>query len=185
MKNDFLILGNSVSGTSLLQSLLNHHPKVECKFEWFKNTSKKDVEGCLDLWFEDANKHEKIWGNKIPLEQFFNAGWEDADIINLIDHFHIIFIQRRFSMYAKHNSNNSAYEGWWKRANLDIYWAMREAEPEKIIAVSFEDLCLRPVIELTRICRFLSITYNKDMMKGTANTKSRVNKPGCFDLTRV
>ena len=185
MKNNFLILGNSVSGTSLLQSLLNHHLKVECKYEWFKNTSKKDVEGCLDLWIEAANSHDKIWGNKIPLEQFFNAEWTNEDITNLINPFYIIFIQRRFSMYAKQNHNNSAYQGWWERANEEIYWSMREAEPSKIIAVSFEDLCIRPYVELLRICKFLDVKYNKDMMKGTDNVKSRIKKQGCFDLTRV
>jgi len=183
MKKDFLILGNSVSGTSLLKSLLHHHPKIECKFEWFMH--KQDIGGSLDAWLDNASKHEKIWGNKIPLEQFFNAKWTDEDIIKLIDHFHIVFIQRRFSMYAKHNANNSMYKAWWTRANHDIYWAMRERAPEKIIAVSFEDLCLRPFVELSRICRFLNITYNKIMLKGTANRKSRVKIEGQFDLTRI
>ena len=71
------------------------------------------------------------------------------------------------------------------RANYDIYWAMREREPRGIIAVSFEDLCLRPFVELARICRFLDIAYNKDMLKGTANNKSRLKQEGKFDLTRV
>jgi len=184
-KDSFLITGCSVSGTSLLHGLISHNSACCVDYEYFRY--KHDVRKAIISWQDKAKKTKLIWGNKIPYEQFITSKpkWEEEDIVKLIDLFKIVFIQRRFTMYAKQNSSDVKYKVYWNNANYNVYWAMREYKPDKIIAVSFEDLCLRPRAEVNRICDFLGIPFEyEEMIKGTINGKSRLSKIG-FDLSRV
>lgn len=160
--NRFLILGNGGGGTSLLRGLLNAHSQVDCLFE-NKETA--------NAWIKYADKCTlKLWGNKMPVEQFETRKWTDEEIINLSDDFLIIWLTRRFSKYYKAGfSTLEKYRTTWHWTRT-LYWGCKERHPERVLQVSFEDLLLRPVIELKRICVFLGIKYEPEMLEGTNDT---------------
>lgn len=165
----FFILGNGGSGTSLLRGLLNAHPEIHCQFEVW--CSDKTIETCLKEWLQTAKECEKenlIYGNKIPFEQFKTHKTDDNDMIRIADHFKIIWMQRRYSKYAK-KKNSGTFKQSWDSAR-EIYWVIREKYPDRIIKVSFEDLVLRPYDELCRICGFLNVEYDAQMIYGTRET---------------
>ena len=63
---------------------------------------------------------------------------------------------------------------------------MRNAYPEKIIEVSFEDLLLRPEPELRRVCAFLHLRYERRMLReGVNNTGHRLYDYGKIMLDRI
>ena len=164
--NDFFIIGNGGSGTSLLRGLLDSHSRVNCYFElWGTDAVKSQIE----YWTAEAKAEPLCWGDKIPLEQFWSRKWHHANIKSLIDHFHIVWIVRRFGKWIKKQDIGRATQNW--KRSRKIYWAMRNHRPDKIIEVSFEDLLLRPTAEIKRICAFLKITYQYQMLdKGVKNT---------------
>lgn len=168
---NFFLLGNGGGGTSLLRGLLNAHSKIDCMFENKGSTKAGDVEGSMQKWnVLIANSHPQIWGNKMPVEQFVTRGWNTNMVVDLIDDFKIIWLVRRFSKYHKKGrASPDLYRRNWDWAN-EIYWLMREKRPRRVIRVSFEDLLLRTVIELRRICVFLGIRYEPTMLKGTRDT---------------
>lgn len=180
----FILLGNGGGGTSLLRGLLNAHPQIECYFEHKLGPGRQDEE--LQSWIELSQESEKkglIFGNKIPIEQFITRQYSDEQIIRLIDHFHIIWIARRFSRYFKGTNKGEYLENWkWGRA---LYWEMREKSPEKIIEVSFEDLLLRTDDELIRLCFFLGVDYDEIMMEGTKDTGHGSYNFGCINLDKL
>ena len=177
-KNSFFIIGTSTGGTSLLHGCMVKHPQVQCHYEWFENRTNPEKQ--MKQWTEDSRKVESIgqlWGCKVPYEQFVtsSANWTLEEITSLIDYFKILFIQRRYSMYAKKDAHRENFRTWWEGANFHLYWAMREKAPERILLISYETLVLQPQAELFRICRFLGIRFEyEEMKKGTANAKSRI-----------
>lgn len=187
----FFILGNGHSGSSLLRGLLHAHSEVEVAFE---DSPKKRVD--INTVFEDwANKRDrirlpiKIWGDKIPLEQFLSAQWTDDMILRIIDEgYYIVWLQRRFSKYNEPTNNTRKTEEYKKRWDWgrDLYWKFKERHPTKIIQVSFESLLARPKSELMRICDFLGIKYEEDMIvKGPAFTGHFRYKKKEIDKTRI
>lgn len=185
----FLLLGNGGGGTSLLRGLLNAHPEIECLFENKGGTGERTPKDELDHWLWLAAESGYTWGNKIPVEQFWHRNWKDLEIINLINHFHIVYLIRRFSKYKKPKVLNFNYEKNWQWSS-SLYWAMRERRPEKIIMVSFEDLLLRPKTELYRICEFLKVKMDYDnilemMLQGTNDTGFRKYNQGGLNLDKI
>lgn len=168
----FILIGNGGGGTSLLRGLLNAHSKITVLFE---DKPGGGADNEIKTWInkaKDAESQGLIWANKVPLEQFNSRHWEGKDFVELAKHFKIIWIMRRFSKYIKPQTGQqhmAAYTENWKRLQ-DFYWLTREAYPERVIQVSFEDLLLRTVIELKRMCIFLGVQYDAPMMKGTLDT---------------
>ena len=156
MGKSFLILGHGGSGTSLLRGLVNAHSRIECGFELFGDWQAAAKE-CKPL----------IWGNKQPLEKLWSHNWQDKDIRQLIDHFKIIWIVRRYGKWKKNQKRAYAETNWQKGRAL--YWAMRNHKPTGIMEVSFEDLLLRPEPELRRVCAFLHIRYERRMLRDGVN----------------
>lgn len=160
-------------GTSLLCGLLNAHSKIECHFEMFA-AQNIDIDKNITRWKQQAAESELIWGNKMPLEKFWSNDWKNKDIVSLVDDFKIIWMIRRFDMWARRNKERS--EKWAMfnnnfKGGQKVYWAIRNKKPDGIIQVSFEDLLLRTTIELMRICNFLGIAYEEQMIsQGTLNT---------------
>ena len=182
LKNDciypnkhFFILGCSRSGTSLLCGLMNAHSKCEVDFEvWADGRGRKDiVRFNFDFWDkkrDESQKKDMLYGNKIPLEQFSAKQWNEKDFIKFFDHgYFVLFISRRFSKYCNMPTREIQYKEWWAKGQK-IYWNMREYAPDKIIQISYEDLVLRPQIELIRISNFLDIEYEPAMLTGCQNT---------------
>jgi hypothetical protein len=198
---NFFIIGNGGSGTSLLCGLMNAHSKVNCLFESWR---RKDVNieigapikemRCdrpryhFEFWKAEAKymnaKLKRIYGNKIPLEQFITHKWLDSQILKLAEYFKIIYIIRRYSQYSKKSYKELVYQNNWKRSNR-LYWKFRENHVRGVILVSFEDLLLRTRIELMRICSFLNIRYEKSMLNGTANTGYQKYDYGHIDISKL
>ena len=175
MGNSFFILGHGGSGTSLLRGLLNAHSRIHCCFE---------VWGDIETWSASAKACKLIWGNKIPLEQIWGHKWQHSDIKELIKHFKIIWIVRRYAKWKKNQNEVYASANWEKSRRL--YWAMRNADPEKIIEISFEDLLLRPEAELRRVCAFLHIRYERRMLRdGVKDTGHNQYNYGKIMLDRI
>ena len=172
MPKHFIIIGNGGGGTSLLRGLLNAHSKMTVLFE-DKPGGTPDNE--IDRWIDKAKDAETkglIWANKRPLEQFNSCKWEGKNYVELAKYFKIIWIVRRFSKYIKPQTKQPyipEYKKNWKRLK-SFYWLTREAYPAGVIQVSFEDLLLRTVIELKRMCRFIGVQYESAMNQGTLNT---------------
>lgn len=179
MLKHFMVIGNGGGGTSLLRGLLNAHSKLEVLFEAkHSGGAAAEIEHYKKL-SADAESRGLLWANKVPLEQFNSRNWVDDDFIALAESFKIIWLIRRFTKYLKPGkANKKYYEKNWGRAQA-IYWQIREAYPERIIQVSFEDLVLRPAIELKRICVFLEVRYEAPMLKGTMDTGyKKFDQPG-------
>ncbi len=154
-KNDFFIIGHGGSGTSLLRGILNAHSDVHCCFE---------VAGDIDKWLDMASECvEPVWGNKKPLEQLWGHKWGHGDIKKIGKYFKVIWIVRRYEKWKKNQTPVYAKANWKKGRKL--YWSMRHQRPRGIIEVSFEDLLLRPIPEVRRICAFLHIRYQKQMLR--------------------
>jgi len=156
---DFIIVGNGGSGTSLLRGLLNAHSNLHVVFE--------HKPPRLDEFIKEAKVHEGIWGNKTPIEQFISIGLTLEQMVEISDYFKIVHIIRRYSMYCK--NRKGPYEKNWK-ISQDFYNAVRERHPSRVITVSFEDLLLRTESELTRICSFLTVNFQRKMLLGTNDT---------------
>ena len=167
----FMIIGNGGGGTSLLRGLLNAHSKLEVLFEENKTGRIKTPEGEIEHWKALAKKAEingLIWANKVPIEQLISRGWADEDVLELAEQFKMVWLIRRFSKYWKGRAEGVYRKNWdW---SLSLYWLIREAHPDRIIQVSFEDLLLRTTAELRRICNFLDVKYEAGMLKGTMDT---------------
>ena len=173
LRRHFMVLGNGGGGTSLLRGLLNAHPQINCQFEhWTRPAA--EIAAQIEAWRNLAARSEAkglAWGNKIPVEQFASRSWEDESILRLSDEFYIIWLQRRFSRYCKPaaRSRPQYYQDNWNRAQA-LYRQMRERHPKRVIAVAFEDLLLRPRMELTRICDFIGLGFELRMFEGTRDT---------------
>lgn len=169
--NSYLVLGNGGGGTSMLRGLMNGHPDCVCEFE---NWNKKDgYEKNLEAWKQRASEAGCCWGLKIPIEQFITYKWTNYQVASLVEHFLIVWIMRRYSKYQKKKNMQPYYTKHWHAAQ-DMYWQAREIRPDRIIAVAFEDVLLRPEIELIRICMFLGVDYSdksiKAMLHGLGDT---------------
>jgi hypothetical protein len=161
-----MLIGNGGGGTSFTQRRLTRHSKIECLFEaklgGGEHAPEAETEHYIKLR-DDADSRGMVWGNKIPIEQFETRRYSDDDIVSLSDHFFVIWLRRRWSRYFKQShAHHAYYRGHWDRAGR-VYWMIREKCPENIIQVSWEDLLLRPVIELVRICAVLGVDYEPEM----------------------
>lgn len=172
----FFILGNQHSGTSLLRGLLNAHSKITVAFEDCPSCN-VIVDKIFEKWMNNhkqLKKPEKIWGNKIPIEQIRAIPWTDDMILNIAERgYCIIWIQRRFGRFNRLNNSISQTKEWRERWEwgCSLYWKFKEKYPTKVIQVSFEDLLFQPEIELTRICSFLNVEYESEMIiNGPAQT---------------
>lgn len=180
-----MLIGNGGGGTSLLRGLLNAHSKLTVLFE---DKPGGGADNEINQWIDKSKEAEKqglIWANKVPFEQFMGRGWENEDFLRLAENFKIIHLVRRYSKYLKPQTKDYVgYKRDWNR-HLEVYWLIREAYPAKIMQVSFEDLLLRTVIELKRMCRFLGVRYEPSMIKGTLDTGYKIYNQGTINIEKV
>lgn len=158
MYSNFFIIGNGGGGTSLLRGFLHSHSKCQVKFEQW-NT--------IDNWLLEAkelNNKGFIFGNKLPVEQFETQQKENDFVLDIVKHFRIIWIQRRYSKYAHGQPHLDHYKKHWERSRV-MFWLAKEEKPSCVIKVSFEDLLLWTKAELYRLCAFLDIDYEEDMLE--------------------
>jgi hypothetical protein len=168
--NHFILTGNAITGTSLTCSLLNQHPQITCHHEWHFARDQ------YQSWFEARDESECIWGNKQPIEQMCNNGWDASSLAGLAGSWHIINIYRKYMSYAKRFEKRMRgicnYKGkrqddskfWWD-LNNSIYDAQKEFEPARVIRLCFEDLVIAPERELRRVFDFLGAKVTKKILE--------------------
>ena len=168
----FILIGNGGGGTTCTQRLLNSHSQIECLFENKGQSGSVRADSDLTEYLRLAAEAEArglIWGNKEPIEQFVTRGYSAEQIERLSDHFKIIWLMRRFSRYDKPRTTFAlSHQKWTYRQTWDWarerFWACKDKHPETVINLSWEDLLLRPKIELARICTFLGVLYEPAML---------------------
>ena len=169
-QNKFFIMGNGGSGTSLLRGLLNAHSKIDCTFENIQR--EKSFEENNAAWSKLRDESSALrWGNKVPYEQFLTGKWGETELCKIAEHYKIIWIVRRFTRYS-HNAKGQRLETYrtnWIKAQ-ELYFNIKDGHPDTVIMVSFEDLILRPVAEMRRICDFLNVDFENTMLNGTMHT---------------
>lgn len=191
-KNKFFIMGNGGCGTSLLRGLLNAHSKIDCAFELYHKKNKPLIpEEEFSLWKSEALKSKAIWwGNKIPLEIFrYWNDWKVNDILKIGVDYNVIWIKRRYSRYKTSSvsiSSGASLEKLYKEG-IAYEGLFRDTFPKRMISLNFEDLILRPQLELCKICFIMGLDFEKEMLNGTADTGyiKYDKRAGYFDLDKL
>jgi hypothetical protein len=184
----FLIIGAGRSGTSLLASLVDAHPRLRCGMEVASvhclsgekarnPSSASDRLRCLeDACIKHANASSFNWGNKLTTEQIaFLDALTPAELA-FFSHFHaqkIIYVLRdgRGCVQSKMNRKGKSLEAAiasWRRSLRMLDWLHVHA-PERTLVVRFEELLSRPVEVLANVAQFLGDVYDPLMLTGTDN----------------
>lgn len=197
----FLIVGAGRGGTSLLAGLLDYHPELEVGFEYysaaclmgtgflymgpdlFHHRVTAFVTACCQIANQFPNS---LWGNKITTEQIY--GLQEHNRVNplskidILSEFFsdylrdikIVFILRdgRTCVNSKvqrtGQSMEKACERWKFSVKCYNFFCNNHFNN---ICIRYEDLLLNPQITLTKVCNFLSISYQPEMLDGIQNKK--------------
>ncbi len=197
----FHIVGAGRGGTSLLAGLLDCHPRLEVGFELYSTEylmGKKlpyqgpeifheRVTAYVSACKQQADQHPNLfWGNKITTEQII--GLEDHNSVNpepkidILDMFFnhyledapVIFILRdgRTCINSKTQRAKLSIEKACERWQYSVLcYKFFKTHHANNICVRFEDILLDPQATLTKICYFLNIPYQEEMLMGTHNKK--------------
>jgi len=171
----FAIIGCGLSGSSLLQSILNKHSEVIVMFEQYSKSP-----DYFTLWIEEKYEHEKrgvTFGIKNPVEVLINNNWPEEKILEISDYFFVIWNLRKFSGYLDSAKRRSTFihpkaKEFWDKSN-ELYWKVRERHPDKLLSLNFEELVTYPKREIIRMCDFLNIEFEPEMLDVKHNDKLR------------
>ena len=136
---------------------------------------------------EEARRHpEKIWGNKLTSEHLFRTAEQDfarqegalatlqAFLDQVVERRKLIFVLRdgRAAVLSKMQRANRSLEAacWRWRFSALCYRYLRDQRPQTHL-LRFEDLLQAPEKELKKICRFLELVYDPQMLEGFKSTK--------------
>ena len=180
--NHFLIIASQGSGNAILHGLLNAHSRIECLYQWDGGLKKqKNRYLQWEPWIEAAQIAEKkgrTWGNDAGYQPMLHEtrGSVANELIQHIRYFKIIWCFRRLGgLGEKHHRSVASQE-----KALATYWEVKDAAPHRIIMVSFEDILLRTQSELRRICDFLQVRHEREMIQGLKKTGNP-----CFNYGRI
>jgi hypothetical protein len=197
----FLVVGAGRGGTSLLAGLLDYHSELEVGFELFSVPNllgqelhpqdseifHERVTAFVSACRQEANRYPTAqWGNKITTEQIH--GLEDHNLANpqskveildaffndYLKHVKVIFVLRdgRACVNSKVRRTGqpimTACERW--RYSVQCYKFLSNRHANNV-CVRFEDILLHPQTVLTRVCGFLGISYEQEMLNGVRNRK--------------
>lgn len=193
---EFLIIGAGRGGTSLLMAVLDYHSKLEVISEFNSvkylmrgnkenNTIEQRVHQFTASCIDKASEHpDKSWGNKITTEQLKGLSEISNEKISNLAIFDIffqnlptstkkIFILRdgRSCTISKTNRTNQSMEKACERWNYSIEVYKYLKDDDTTLCIKFEELVLSPILTLIKISRFLNITYETNMLRGTSNKK--------------
>jgi len=197
----FLLLGAGRGGTSLLMALLDSHSKLEVASEFATqshlmgrgfNCQTSDIFServtafhleCVERAKQTSNM---VWGNKITTEQLL--GLEDHNSLNIDNQIDImrsffldvykdykkIFILRdgRSCVSSKVNRTGQSMSMACKRWNYSVsVYQFLNTFDENSTSVKFEYLLKRPDAELNKICKFLDLEFEDEMLNGVLSDK--------------
>lgn len=197
----FIILGAGRGGTSLLMALLDAHSKLEVASEFATQSHLmgRDFE-CIgsDIYQERVNAfnekcleraslaNDKIWGNKITTEQIF--GLEDHNKenlkkpINILECFFLESFKEKKKIFILRDGRNcvsskvkrtgqpmqQACDRW--NYSVSMYEFLKNKD-DNSLSLKFENLVNAPERELRKICTFLDIEFETEMLKGVSSNK--------------
>ena len=149
-------------------SYLNTFSELE-KFGWDDEELIEMALSCdniiefIDLFFKiflDKNK-KKIWGEKTPSNSYYFDSF-----LNLYPKARIIHIVRDMKdvipSFKKRGMNSYDASMLWL---YNTSMALRLNQRVNYHELSYEDLVLNPEITLRSLCKFLKISYNKEMLR--------------------
>lgn len=213
---NFHIVGAGRGGTSLLTGLLDYHSGLEVGFELFSaaylvgrdlpyqgpKLFHKRVTAYISACKQKANKYPNVlWGNKITTEQI--ARLEDHNlanpesIIDILDRFFNHYLEGKAIIFVLRDGRacvnskvkrlgrpiEKACKGWQYSVKCFKFF---ETCHDNNICIRFEDLLHNPEKTLTKICDFLKIPYQEEMLRGTNNKKMRPEyQKNKFDLSKI
>jgi hypothetical protein len=197
----FLVIGAGRGGTSLIAALLDTHTELEVGFERhaqeclmgkaLDGPGKDDIHVRMEAFIASCNADAqrspaRLWGNKVTTEQIF--GLEDHNAANpsspqaTLEVFFngyfrdrkVVFILRdgRACVASKVRRAGRPYELACERWRycVQCYRFLRERHQHACF-VRFEDLLYQPVDNLDRICDFLAVPFQPEMLEGVGNAK--------------
>lgn len=197
----FMIIGAGRGGTSLLMALLDSHSNLEVASEFATqshlmgrgfnckslNIYQERMEVFNEKCVERANQtKDKIWGNKITTEQIY--GLEDhnknnpKNSINIMNNFFLesfkekkkIFILRdgRSCVNSKVKRTGQTMKQACERWNYSVLvYEFLNKYDKNSISLKFENLVNKPEQELRRICKFLRVEFEVNMLTGVKSNK--------------
>jgi hypothetical protein len=197
LKNNFklLVLGAGRGGTSLVGSLLDSHPSLTMALEAHaydylvgahpqaKNLSAKErLHLFITRCQQSAKKAGQTWGNKITTEQLDHLLGSSPDEAmrqrvykKLLAKRKIVFITRdgRSCVQSKMERTDLDYAtavANWKKS---VQWLrfLRQQTGVQLYVVRFEKLLKDPQVQLQNLCAFLGLSFNSQMLKGTASNR--------------
>lgn len=194
-KFEFLLIGAGRGGTSLPAGLLDYHPALKVGFERFSvdylmgeklsGAEKMNLEARLSHFkksCEEESKSYKHWGNKITTEQIFALSecgedhFEERFRDELCKGRKTIFIIRdgRTCVRSKISRTGQSVEEAVKRWKYSVGFMLRlrDSGYDHLI-LKYEELVQNPEKELQRICGFLKVKYDPQMLEGTENKGMR------------
>jgi len=174
-----LIIGAPRSGTTLLASMIGSHSNVAMLIEdrFFsikKLTGKKILANklCIPIQLELTQKAnyftravQKIGLLKnISVSRFNSEDYlslKDSKIIAIIrDGDHVVR-----SIMKRGEKEKKIATGRWNRA-IQIISELYKKNPDKTLVISYEDLVKEPEKLLGKICAFLQIEFEREMLEG-------------------
>jgi len=197
----FHVVGAGRGGTSLLAGLLDYYSGLEVGFELYavdylmgkklpyqgSELFHKRAEAYVTACKQQANQHPNVlWGNKITTEQIF--GLEDhnlanpklkIDVLNMFFNNYLedtptIFVLRdgRTCINSKIQRTGQSIEKACERWQYSVlcYKFFKTCHTNNI-CVRYEDILFNPQATLIKICDFLKIPYQEEMLNGTHNKK--------------
>lgn len=178
-REKLLIIGPPRSGTSLIASMIGAHPEIgimieDMHFVIHKIGGKRIIGNKLCLPQQiDINKKASIFSrvmqrmgmllNHPRADQSINdyLRYEEMKIIGIIrDGDKVVeSIQKR----GKKNYSTALFR--WEKA-LEIIDAVKSKIKDRMIIVSYDKFLQNPENQLKKICRFLNVSFDSNMMNG-------------------
>jgi len=132
----FIIICRSRTGSSLLKSLLDHHPEIACSGEIFKTLQGKDTHTVWNQFFNKKPKNIKQVGCKIFYYHPLDGGTEVWDLIERDSEIKIIHLIRKNRLSALVSQKIGEKTKLWSE-NVDRPHGLNL--DEKRISLDFEE----------------------------------------------
>lgn len=192
----FQVIGAGRSGTTLLASLIDAHPRCVALLEKLSRQHLYDaqsapserIEAFLAACEQEASVHEGLlWGHKTTTEHTGKLGEAGSiEFVRALSATPTIFIVRdgRTCVPSKMRrgkvSLDRAIELW--KFSVWLLARFREAGGP-LLVLKYEDLVTNAPRELAKVCAFLGVDYDDVMLSGTTNDKMQpVYRREGFDL---
>ncbi|MFC1809041.1 sulfotransferase [Candidatus Omnitrophota bacterium] len=166
---DYLRCSRSLSLETLKRLIVK---EIEIK-EWDMNVALGDIQDCNTIVDVIERLHQlylhkekkTIWGQKTP--RFIRYGEALKDVFPPAKFIHIIRDPRAVvnSLVKSPVHRSTFYHGAlrWQR-DVQFGFNLKKKYPDSVLEIFYEELVVSPGIALQRICDFLNISYEENML---------------------